>query len=43
MPAWWIVGVAVYVPLFLVAVVHGVKEGDDPWTGDLDQRPVPRG
>ena len=32
MPAWWIVGVAVYVPLFLVAVVHGVKEGDDPWT-----------
>ena len=32
MPTWWIVGVVIYVPLFLVAVVRGVKEGDDPWT-----------
>ena len=33
MPTWWIVGVAVYVPLFLIAVVHGVREGDtEPWT-----------
>jgi hypothetical protein len=28
-PTWWIVGVAVYVPLFLVATVAGVRAGDD--------------
>ena len=32
MPAWWIAGVAIYVPLLLGAVLHGVKEGDNPWT-----------
>jgi hypothetical protein len=31
-PTWWIVGTAIYVPLFLLAAVHGVREGDDPWT-----------
>jgi hypothetical protein len=32
MPTWWIVGAAIYVPLFLCGVVAGVREGDDPWT-----------
>jgi hypothetical protein len=33
MPTWWIVGAAIYVPLFLLAVIHGVREGDtEPWT-----------
>jgi len=33
MPTWWIVGTAIYVPLFLCAVVARVKSGeDDPWT-----------
>ena len=33
MPGWWIVGVAIYVPLFLVATVARVRAGEeDPWT-----------
>lgn len=29
MPTWWIVGVAVFVPVFLWAVVQGVRSGED--------------
>jgi hypothetical protein len=33
MPTWWLIGVAVYVPLFLIPVIDGVRNGDDePWT-----------
>ena len=32
-PTWWIVGVAIFVPLFLWAVIAGVRSGEDePWT-----------
>jgi hypothetical protein len=31
-PGWWIAGVAIYVPLFLVATVARVRAGEeDPW------------
>jgi hypothetical protein len=33
MPTWWIVGLAIYVPLFLVATAARVRAGDDAGEG----------
>lgn len=30
MPTWWIVGVAVYIPLFVGGSVAMVRQGDEP-------------
>lgn len=33
MPTWWLVGTAIYVPLFLAATVARVRDGEeDAWT-----------